>query len=259
MECVGENWGKPRRTSVRNSDFLVEIRTRHLSITSQKCYRLKDVVRWRCVFGTWVGMFRRKVLPPSSRYKRNSSQYTSTFRILVRQNLRECVCLLSCRMDSPGGSEDVPRLVGYVPARAGRSGSWCNVCRVLVAERAGTGRAASRNCSYRRVNATLESTARLNSFRTRGHLLTGRYSDEGLEGRSLIPGRGKVFFSSPRRPDRLCGPITLLSSWYWWLFFRGKCGRGVKLTTHLHLVLRSRMVELYCHFHSCLHGVVLVN
>jgi hypothetical protein len=92
---------------------------------------------------------------------------------LVRQNktrtkrVTKCVCLLSCPVDSPGGSEDVPRLVGYVLARAGRSSSWCNVCRVLVAERA-----ASRNWTYRRVNATLRSTARLNSFRTRGHLVT---------------------------------------------------------------------------------------
>jgi hypothetical protein len=29
------------------------------------------------------------------------------------------------------------------------------------------------------------------------------------------------------------------------------------LTTHLHLVLRSRMVELYLHSPTCFHGIVL--
>jgi hypothetical protein len=33
--------------------------------------------------------------------------------------------------------------------------------------------------------------------------------------------------------------------------------RGVRLTTHLHLVPRSRLVELYLHSLICLHGVVL--
>jgi hypothetical protein len=39
--------------------------------------------------------------------------------------------------------------------------------------------------------------------------------------------------------------------------FLGESGRGVKLTTHLHLVLRIRIVERYLHAHMCLHGVVL--
>jgi hypothetical protein len=34
-------------------------------------------------------------------------------------------------------------------------------------------------------------------------------------------------------------------------------GRGVKLTTHLHPVPRSRVVELYLHSPTCLHGIVL--
>jgi hypothetical protein len=33
--------------------------------------------------------------------------------------------------------------------------------------------------------------------------------------------------------------------------------RGVKLITHLHLVWRSRMVELYLHSPICLPGLVL--
>jgi hypothetical protein len=51
---------------------------------------------------------------------------------------------------------------------------------------------------------------------------------------------GARIFSSPRRPDWLCGPTNLLSNGYWGLFLRGSSGRGVKLTTHLQLVPRSR-------------------
>jgi hypothetical protein len=36
-----------------------------------------------------------------------------------------------------------------------------------------------------------------------------------------------------------------------------KSGRDVKLTAHLHLVPRSRMVELYVHSPTCIHGLVL--
>jgi hypothetical protein len=35
-----------------------------------------------------------------------------------------------------------------------------------------------------------------------------------------------------------------------------KSGRRLKLTTHLHLVPRPRMVELYLHSNICLHGIV---
>jgi hypothetical protein len=34
-------------------------------------------------------------------------------------------------------------------------------------------------------------------------------------------------------------------------------GDEVKLTTHLHLVPKAKMVELYLHYHTRLHGVVL--
>jgi hypothetical protein len=37
----------------------------------------------------------------------------------------------------------------------------------------------------------------------------------------------------------------------------GKGGRGMKLTTHPHLVPKSRMTELYLHSHLCLHGIVI--
>jgi hypothetical protein len=49
------------------------------------------------------------------------------------------------------------------------------------------------------------------------------------------------FFSSPPRPDRLWGPLSILSNGYQRLFPWGKSGRGVKLTIHLHLVPRLRV------------------
>jgi hypothetical protein len=53
--------------------------------------------------------------------------------------------------------------------------------------------------------------------------------------------KGLEFFSSPPLSDRLWGPPSFLSSGYQRLFRRGYSGRGVKLTTHLHLVPRLRM------------------
>jgi hypothetical protein len=50
-----------------------------------------------------------------------------------------------------------------------------------------------------------------------------------------------------QRPDRFWGLPSLLSSGH----------RLVKLTIHLHLVLRSRIVELYLHSPIHIHGVVL--
>jgi hypothetical protein len=54
-------------------------------------------------------------------------------------------------------------------------------------------------------------------------------------------GRGWEFFFSPPRPQRLWGPPSLLSNEYQSLFPWRWSVRGVKLTTHLHLVPRSRM------------------
>jgi hypothetical protein len=54
------------------------------------------------------------------------------------------------------------------------------------------------------------------------------------------PGRGWEFFSSPPRPDRLWSPSSLLSNGYQLFPWRYN-GRGVKLTTHLHLVPRSKL------------------
>jgi hypothetical protein len=73
---------------------------------------------------------------------------------------------------------------------------------------------------------------------------------------SSIPGRVKIFlFSVERRPalrsakTNLQLVLSVLSA--------GQEGLGVKLATHLQLVLRSRMVELYLHFSLCLHGLEL--
>jgi hypothetical protein len=68
-----------------------------------------------------------------------------------------------------------------------------------------------------------------------------------------ISGREK--FS--HHPDKLCGPPIPLTNEYRELFPGGKSGRGSKLTTHLLLVPRSRMVELYLHSLIRLHGIVL--
>jgi hypothetical protein len=45
---------------------------------------------------------------------------------------------------------------------------------------------------------------------------------------------------TPSRPERLSGPPGLLSNGYQGLFPCGWSGRGLKLTTHLHLVPRSK-------------------
>jgi hypothetical protein len=56
----------------------------------------------------------------------------------------------------------------------------------------------------------------------------------GLEGRDSIPGRGKRFFPSPQGQERLWSPPSALTNGY-----RGLLPKlNVKLTTHIHLVLR---------------------
>ena len=58
----------------------------------------------------------------------------------------------------------------------------------------------------------------------------------------LYPGRGKIFPSSSKRPDWLWGPLSLLFSGYRGRIPRGLSDRGVRLITHLHLVLRFRII-----------------
>jgi hypothetical protein len=62
----------------------------------------------------------------------------------------------------------------------------------------------------------------------------------GLDDRGSIPGRGNDEISSPHS-NRLWGPLSLLSNVYRVLLPLGQSGRGVKFTTHLHLVLKLRM------------------
>jgi hypothetical protein len=79
----------------------------------------------------------------------------------------------------------------------------------------------------------------------------------GWDGRESIPGRSKIFSSSPQCPDRLWSPSSLLSNGYWGLCSLGWSDQGVNLTSHLYLVMRSRMVELYPHSLIRLYGIVL--
>jgi hypothetical protein len=61
--------------------------------------------------------------------------------------------------------------------------------------------------------------------------------DQGVGVRVTV---GARIFTSSRRLDRHLGPPNLLSIGYRGLFPRGLSGWGVKLTTHLQLVPRSR-------------------
>jgi hypothetical protein len=73
------------------------------------------------------------------------------------------------------------------------------------------------------------------------------------DGLGSISGRDKRLFSTPQREDRLWG----LSNGYRWLFPRRQSGWGVKLTTHLHLESKSRIMWLYLDSPTRLHDVVL--
>jgi hypothetical protein len=65
-------------------------------------------------------------------------------------------------------------------------------------------------------------------------------------------------FCKPPRPELLWGPPSLLSSGYQGLFSRGLSARDVKLTTHLHLVPRSKNEWSYTSTPPIhLYGVVL--
>jgi hypothetical protein len=76
-----------------------------------------------------------------------------------------------------------------------------------------------------------------------------------LEDRGSILDRGKRF--SLLHNVWLWSLASLLSKGYRRLFSRRLKGMGVKLTIHLHLVVRARMVELYLHSPIRLHGVML--
>jgi hypothetical protein len=80
-----------------------------------------------------------------------------------------------------------------------------------------------------------------------------------LDGLSSIPGRVKKYFSSPHCPDRLWSPPSLLSKDYWKVFPWGWSGRSLKLTTHLRVVPRWRMVQLYLHSPCVFMAWCLIN
>ena len=70
------------------------------------------------------------------------------------------------------------------------------------------------------------------------------------------PDRGKKFFASLKRSGRLWHPPpTRLFHRYREVFPGGKSGRGVKLTTHLHLLPRLRMSGVIYPLPICLFGV----
>jgi hypothetical protein len=65
-----------------------------------------------------------------------------------------------------------------------------------------------------------------------------------LDGRGSIPGRSKRFLSAPQHPDQLWGLPSLQSNGYLGLLSWEKSNQGIKLTINLHLVLKSRNMEL---------------
>jgi hypothetical protein len=93
-------------------------------------------------------------------------------------------------------------------------------------------------------------------YRSRGSSVS-IVSDYRLDDRGSISDRGRVFFFYPPSPGRIWGPSRLLSNGYRGPFPRWiKRGRGVMLTTHPHLVPRSRMSRSYTSSHPTrLHGV----
>jgi hypothetical protein len=79
----------------------------------------------------------------------------------------------------------------------------------------------------------------------------------GQEPPAVFRQEASIFSCVPLRSERLWGPPSLLSNEYEGLFPWGESDRGLKLTAHLHLVPRSKCVELYLHSPIRLHGLVL--
>jgi hypothetical protein len=75
-----------------------------------------------------------------------------------------------------------------------------------------------------------------------------------LDGQDLIPGRGKMFLFSIASRLAL-GPTQPLIQW---IRGAGRDSQDMKLTTYLHLVPRSRVVELYLHSPVCVHVMMLI-
>jgi hypothetical protein len=83
----------------------------------------------------------------------------------------------------------------------------------------------------------------------------GTATDYELSGRVLLPGSGTIFLSSTAsRPVLGHNPASYLMGTGGSLP-EGCSGWCIKMTTHLNLVPRSRMVDLYLHSVKSLHGV----
>jgi hypothetical protein len=89
-------------------------------------------------------------------------------------------------------------------------------------------------------------------------LIKGSRDSDGL--RAGWPGFNsrhcKIFlFSTASRPT--LEPSQPPIEWATGLFLWGESGRGLKPTTYVHLVAKSRMVEVYLQSPICLHGILL--
>jgi hypothetical protein len=86
-----------------------------------------------------------------------------------------------------------------------------------------------------------------------------RATGYGLDIRGSIRGRRNKIFSILQHPHRFAPTKPLILTGFWALYLREYRGRGVKLTTRLNLVLRSRMVELYLNFPYVFMELCLIN
>jgi hypothetical protein len=66
--------------------------------------------------------------------------------------------------------------------------------------------------------------------------VVARLRDGQRRNRGWIPRKDRRYFFSPKCPGRLWGPPNLL-----FIVYRRKSGRGVKLTSHLHVVPRLKL------------------
>jgi hypothetical protein len=82
-------------------------------------------------------------------------------------------------------------------------------------------------------------------------------TDYGLGGRGSIPRRGKKYLSTPKRPDRLQDPFSLLSNGYRGLFALEVKRQGLEADHSLSSSAEVNNVVLYLHSFMSLHGVLL--
>jgi hypothetical protein len=76
-----------------------------------------------------------------------------------------------------------------------------------------------------------------------------------LDSRGSSPGRGNIFLIHSVQTVSGAHPVSYPT--VPGFFARRYSGRGVKLTTHLHLLPRSRIMKLYLHAPILFHGIVL--